>query len=137
MTTLLNVEDVPAAVLERIRQRADVNRRSLHQEVVAILSEAATPTQTLGEPLVSTERPAPYDLDIDSSREPVTPRPAGEPQLDIREAQNVGGFRPDELVPDVIVPINLPRPEGGQVYVVRFDAERLPTRRIADEETPE
>lgn len=45
MTTLLNVEDVPAAVLERIRQRADVNRRSLPQEVVAILSEAATPAK--------------------------------------------------------------------------------------------
>jgi plasmid stability protein len=40
MATTLTVRDVPAALHDRLRRRAEAHRRSLDREVVALLKEA-------------------------------------------------------------------------------------------------
>lgn len=47
MPVTLSVRKVPAALVERLRQRAANHHRSLQDELLAILDAAASPTLTL------------------------------------------------------------------------------------------
>jgi antitoxin FitA len=49
MPVTLSVKDVPAALVERLRQRAANHHRSLQGELLAILEAAASPTITIDE----------------------------------------------------------------------------------------
>ncbi len=49
MPVTLSVKNVPAALVERLRQRAANQHRSLQGELLAILEAAASPTITIDE----------------------------------------------------------------------------------------
>ena len=49
MPVTLSVKNVPAALVERLRQRAANHHRSLQGELLAILEAAASPTITIDE----------------------------------------------------------------------------------------
>jgi len=49
MPVTLSIKDVPASLVERLRQRAANHRRSLQGELLTILEAAAPPTITIDE----------------------------------------------------------------------------------------
>jgi plasmid stability protein len=79
----LVVENVPPAMYERLRQRAEEQHRSLPEETLRVLEEAlwgrGTPSPRLPELVPNEDVPAPYDLPRSSTPVPVPAR-AGQPR---------------------------------------------------------
>ncbi|HEV3145151.1 MAG TPA: hypothetical protein VGZ47_14775 [Gemmataceae bacterium] len=70
----LIVEDVPADVYERLKQRAEAEQRSVPEETVRLLDQAlrASPSPRLPDLIPSEEIPAPCDLPRSSQPKQVT-----------------------------------------------------------------
>jgi len=75
----LIVEDMPADIYERLRQRAEAERRSLPEETVHLLDQAlrAGPQPRLPDLVPSEEIPAPCDLPRSGNSKRVSVRSGG------------------------------------------------------------
>jgi len=90
MPTTFTIKQVPDALADRLRRRAEDNRRSLQRELLLILEDAAT--------LRVSEPPAPAYLPVVASTRARAQRDAGKLSLDAlwKRARKLGAASPSE-----------------------------------------
>lgn len=74
----LILENVPQEVYDDLRQAAEVNRRSVAEEVLARLTRKRSRLHLPDEPFLTDEIPAPCTIPLPGTGKPVKTRPGGQ-----------------------------------------------------------